>query len=99
VLRRSRRNLYERLLDEKDTQLRILGAEIEWLRAQLGAHSFGPVIPQKLTLPDDAPSELSAATWESEEEEAQMILDSHGLSAIHLPEILDGLGYGNSDLS
>lgn len=91
--------LYERLLVEKDIHIRLLAAEIDWLRAQLGRPSLPAVISPTHTLADGTAAELGSATWESENEEAQKILESHGLSAVHLPEILDGLGYGNSDIS
>jgi hypothetical protein len=90
--------LYERLLNEKDTHLRILVAEIDWLRAQLGR----PSLPAAIR-PGHVPSGTTAAVgegeWLSEAEEAEAILASTGLSAVHLPEILDGLGYGTSDLA
>lgn len=97
--RSSRTALFERLLGEKDTQLRILVAEIDWLRAQLGRPSLPAVISPGHTLLDGKAAELGHATWESELDEAQAILDKNELSRIHLDEILDGLGVGSSDLS
>jgi hypothetical protein len=97
VLRRrtSRTALYERLLDERDKHIRILVAEIDWLRAQLGR----PSLPAAIN-PSDQPvkSEITDAGWVSEEDEAREILKSEGLSPVLLPEILDGLGIGNSTL-
>lgn len=90
--------LYERLLVEKDMHIRLLAAEIDWLRAQLGRPSLPAVISPTHTLTDGKPAELGSPTWESEAEEAQRILDAHGLSGVHLPEILSGLGYDDSDL-
>lgn len=98
-MRKSERALYERLLAEKDTHLRILAAEIDWLRAQLGRPSLPAVISPGHTLLDGKPAELGSATWESEADEAKALLEKEGLSAVHLPEILDGLGFGTSDLS
>jgi hypothetical protein len=92
--------LYERLLNEKDMHIRLLAAEIDWLRAQLGRPSLPAVIsPSVHNLKNDEPAELGHATWESEEDEAQKILEKYEISGVHLPEILDGLGYGVSDLS
>lgn len=94
--RPSRDSLYERILEERDRQLRILVAECDWLRAQLGR----PSLPAAIN-PSDLPPIDHTVTdggWESEDSEAQTILDANGLSAVHLPEILEGLGYGNADL-
>lgn len=97
MLRRSS-PLYERLLDEKDKHIRILVAEIDWLRAQLGRPSlYAPINPSGL--PEKNTAVVEDGGWVSEAEEAREILEKTGLSAVHLPEILDGLGYGNSDLS
>jgi len=89
--------LYERLLVEKDMHIRILVAEIDWLRAQLGSPSLRAAInPSGLPEIDHA---ISDGGWVSEADEAQAILDEAGLSSVHLPEILSGLGYSDSDLS
>lgn len=89
--------LYERLLDEKDKHIRILVAEIDWLRAQLGRPSLPAAInPSALPPVEHA---VTDGGWVSERAEAQAILDQSGLSVAHLPEILDGLGLSNSDLS
>ena len=92
--RPSRDDLYERLLEERDRQIRILVAEIDWLRAQLGRPSL-PAAVNPSGLPD-IKHELSDGGYISEREEAQEILDAAGLSSIHLDEILDGLGHGSS---
>lgn len=97
--RPSRDALYERIIAEKDQQLRILVAEIDWLRAWQGAPSLPARISPGHALVDGKPAELGSATWESELDEAKAILDKSGLSKVHLSEILDGLGVGSSDLS
>jgi hypothetical protein len=98
--RPSRDDLYAKLLDEKDTQLRILAAEIDWLRAQIGRPSLPAVISPGQTLLDSKePGVITDGGWESEADEARKIISENGLSAVHLPEILDGLGLGTSDLS
>lgn len=94
-MRRAERELFERLLEEKQRVNQLLAHEIDWLRAQLGR----PSLPSALN-PTDLPAvkhEISDGGWEGEREEAQAILDEHGLSAVHLPEILSGLGYGSDD--
>ncbi|MGE5596442.1 MAG: hypothetical protein ACM3S1_10470 [Hyphomicrobiales bacterium] len=98
MLRRrpSRDALWERLLEERDRQIRILVAEIDWLRAQLGR----PSLPAAIN-PSELPPvehEISDGGWLSEREEAERIATELGLSNVHLPEILDGLGYGSADL-
>jgi hypothetical protein len=97
VFRKSKAELYERLLNEKDTHIRILVAEIDWLRAQLGRPSL-PAAINPSGLPDKQAAVLDDAGWVSEAEEARAIIEKEGLSAVHLPEILDGLGYTTSDL-
>lgn len=97
MLRPSKAALYERIIDEKDTQIRILVAELDWTRAHFGVPSLPAPITTK-TLPDGLPAEVTSGDWESEADEAKAILEKEGLSAVHLPEILEGLGYGNSDL-
>jgi hypothetical protein len=96
MFRPSKAKLYERIIGEKDMHIRILVAEIDWLRAQLGRPSLPATISGPL--PDGLPAELGSDKWESEADEAQKTIEAEGLSAVHLPEILDGLGYGNSDL-
>lgn len=83
--------LYERMLAEKQR-------EIDWLREQIGRPTAALVpLPAPVAGADEA---AKLATWMTEAEEAEAILASDPtLSAVHLPEILDGLGYGNSDLS
>jgi len=90
--------LYERLLEEKNAQIQLLTALLHDRRIPL------PVLPALLdgvaSIPDGVMSEMGHATWESEAEEAEQILAADPtLSKVHLSEILDGLGYGNSDLS
>lgn len=89
--RSSRTALYERLLEERDKHIRILVAEIDWLRAQLGR----PSIPAAIN-PSEQPvkSEVTDGGWVSEADEAREILKASDLPAALLPEILDGLGYG-----
>lgn len=97
-LRNSERALFERLLDEKDKQLRIVIAEVDYLRATRGQPSL-PAAINPSGLPEKGPATLSDGGWVSEVEEAEAIIAKAGLSQIHLPEILDGLGFGDSDLS
>lgn len=98
--RPSRDDLYAKLLSEKDTQLRILAAEVDWLRAQIGRPSLPAVISPGQTLLDSGkPGVVTDGQWETEQDEARKIISENGLSAVHLPEILDGLGIGVSDLS
>ena len=93
--RTSRTALFERLLDERERQIRILVAEIDWLRAQLGRPSMPAAInPSHLPVKH----EITDAGYVSEADEARDILLKEGLSPVLLPEILDGLGIGNSDL-
>jgi hypothetical protein len=94
--------LYERLLVEKDAHIRILVAEIDYLRATRGQ----PSLPARITpgdtplvLPDGKTAEVGDGEWLSETEEAEKIVSDLGLSKVHLPEILEGLGLGVSDLS
>jgi hypothetical protein len=91
--------LYERLLNEKDTHLRILVAEIDWLRAQLGRPSLPAAITPPSSVPEGVNAQLGDGEWISEAEEAEKILADQGLSRVHLPEILDGLGLSSSDLA
>lgn len=97
--RPSRDDLYAKLLAEKDQQIRILVAEIDWLRAWQGAPSLPARISPGHSLVDGKPAELGSPTWESELDEAAAIIEKNGLSNVHLDEILDGLGVGSSDLS
>lgn len=93
--------LYEQLLAEKDTQLGILAREIDWLRAQLGRPTLGDgVLPTATPLeaPQGDPT-VRNGEWVSEFDEAEAIIAANNLSAVHLPEILDGLGVGTSDLA
>lgn len=99
MFRPSKAKLYERIIGEKDMHIRILVAEIDWLRAQLGRPSLPAVISPSAHFHQDQPGELGSGKYESEREEAEAILEKTGLSSVHLPEILDGLGIGNSDLS
>ena len=89
--RTSRTALFERLLDERERQIRILVAEIDWLRAQLGR----PSLPAAIN-PTNQPvkHEITDAGYVSEADEAKQILQEAGLSPVLLPEILDGLGIG-----
>lgn len=96
-LRNSERALFERLLDEKDKQLRIVIAEVDYLRATRGQPSL-PAAINPSGLPDKGAATQTDGGWVSEAEEAEAIMAENGLSPIHLPEILEGLGYGNSDL-
>jgi hypothetical protein len=87
--------LYERLLAEKDERIRLLLLEREaWSSPAMSR--IATVLPPP---GEPAASEQGAAGWVSETEEAEAILAETGLSVVHLPEILDGLGYGSSDLS
>jgi hypothetical protein len=90
--RPSRSALYERLLAEKDVQ-------IARLLAQLEGRPLSSVISRPAAVIDGKPAVLGSATWDSDLDEAQAILDKNGLSKVHLPEILDALGVGSSDLS
>jgi len=90
--------LYERLLEEKDKHLRILIAQIDYERAMRGQPSLpATILPGQI--PDGVPATADDGDWISESEEAEAILLEQGLSPIHLPEILSGLGYGESDLA
>jgi hypothetical protein len=89
-VRRAERALYERLITLKDEQ-------IADLRAQLGFRTLAGPVPG--LVPDHQPTVLGSATWESDADEAQAIIEKNGLSKVHLAEILDGLGVGSSDLS
>lgn len=96
--RPSRDALYERVIAEKNTHLRILVAEVDWLRAQLGR----PSLPATITaaqIANGTAAKLDDGEWMSEADEAQKIVEDLGLSAVHLPEILDGLGLSNSDFA
>jgi hypothetical protein len=99
--RASRGALYERLLEEKNAHIRILVAEIDYLRAMRGQ----PSLPARITpdapsaIPDGQPGAIDDGEWLSEAEEAEKIVSDLGLSPVHLPEILEGLGLGTSDLS
>lgn len=97
MFRKSKASLYERLLDEKDMHIRILVAEIDWLRAQLGRPSL-PAAINPSGLPEKTVAVVDDGGWVSEAEEARAIMEKEGLSAVHLPEILDGLGYSESSL-
>ena len=98
---RAKEKLYERLIEEKDTHVRLLVAEIDYLRATRGQ----PSLPARITpdapsaIPDGQPGAIDDGEWLSEAEEAEKIVADLGLSAVHLPEILEGLGLGTSDLS
>lgn len=91
--RPSRDDLYERLIAEKDAQIVRLIALLEGRPVPLAQLMPPPPVAEGQT------GELGSPTWESEEDEAQAILDKEGLSKVHLAEILDGLGVGSSDLS
>lgn len=87
------------MLEEKDKQLARLDAEIAVLRIHGPAPFRFPVPTNPSGLPDKGAAEQTDGGWVSEADEAEAIIEKAGLSAIHLSEILDGLGYGNSDLS
>lgn len=89
--------LYERLLEERDRHIALLAAELDRLRGGRTLQALDP--PDTTGLPDGEPAVLADGDWVSEAEEAQKIVDDLGLSAVHLPEILEGLGLGTSDLS
>lgn len=102
MLRRPSRNaLYERLLEEKDAQLALLTEEIDYLRATRGQPSLPRALapPKSTATPEGVDAVLGDGDWLSEDEEAKKIVEDLGLSAVHLPEILEGLGIGTSDLS
>jgi hypothetical protein len=90
--RPSRDDLYRELLAEKDAQIALL-------RSLTGTPAAIPAVMPPSPVVDGQPGELGSATWESELDEAEAILQKDGLSQIHLAEILDGLGVGSSDLS
>lgn len=92
--RPSRDALYERIILEKDHQLRILVAEVDYLRATRGEPSLRAAINPS-GLPDKLPMSQGDGGWVSEVEEAEQIVADLGLSAVHLPEILKGLGFGD----
>lgn len=97
-LRNSERALYERLLDEKDKQLRIVIAEVDYLRATRGQPSL-PAAINPSGLPEKGAATVTDGGWVSEADEAEAIIAKAGLSVAHLPEILSGLGYSDSELS
>jgi hypothetical protein len=88
---RSKDRLYERLLAEKDERIRLLLEERVPAPSRIATATVLPA-------PDAVPSEHGDGGWVSETEEAEDIIAEMGLSPIHLPEILSGLGYGDSDL-
>lgn len=91
TLTNSERDLYERLLAEKDQHLRILVAEVDYLRATRGQPSLPAAISSRL--PDGVQmSQGPGEEYLSEEDEARAMLEAEGLSMTHLPEILSGLG-------
>lgn len=98
MFRSKQARLYERLLEEKDKQLRIVIAEVNYLRATRGQPSLAVAINPS-GLPEKGTTAQTDGGWVSEADEAEAILAKEGLSPVHLTEILEGLGYGNSDLS
>jgi hypothetical protein len=93
--------LVDKLIEEKDTQLRLLAAEIDWLRAQLRTPSLPATIKSNTFPPEhnhlNPPSVDSSDGWETEAAEAEAILAREGLSPAHLAEILDGLGVSEAN--
>lgn len=88
--------LYERLLKEKDRQITILADEVDYLRVQLGlaARSQQPLNPSQQPVATIG----EAAYVNEDEEDVRDMLENGRITADQLPEVLEALGYANTEI-
>jgi hypothetical protein len=95
--RKTREDLWERLLAEKDRQITILADEIDYLRAQL--HMAPRNRPEPKNPSGLHPVTMGEAPYMSEDEEdVRDMLESGRITADQLPEVLEALGYANTEI-
>lgn len=94
---KSRDDLFERLLKEKDKQITILAEEIDYLRLQLGIQTRRQSAAQNPS--GQPPMTIGTVPYVSEDEEdVKDMLESGQITADQMAEILDGLGYANTEI-